>query len=103
MPFITGANKNRPHQILFWNGDGPFSAVRENDRKLITMPDRLPELYNLAEDPSEKLNLAMKEPEITRDLLQKLFAWKNSNDNAKWQLQKKYEAQVVELFDKYRK
>lgn len=103
LPYITGENKNKPHETLYWNGDGTFSAIRDNDWKLITMPDRLPELYNLASDPSEKVNLVQEEPEITKELLRKLFAWRNANDNARWQLQKKYEAQLIKLFDSYRK
>ena len=67
------------------------------------MPDRLPELYDLSKDPSEKVNQAQEESEITKELLQKLFAWRNENGNARWQLQKKYEAKVVEFFDSYRK
>lgn len=54
-------------------------------------------------DQLEKLNLANDEPKITNELLRKLFVWHNANTNARWQLQKKYEAQMIELFDSYRK
>lgn len=103
LPYISGENNNKPHETLYWNGDGPFCALRHNDWKLITMPDRLPELYDLSKDPSEKVNQAQEESEITKELLRKLFAWRNENGNARWQLQKKYEAKVVEYFDSYRK
>jgi len=93
----------RPHQTLYWNGDGPFSAIRDVDWKLIKMPDRLPELFNLAEDPSERNNLTEAYPEITEALLKKLYAWEIVNDPPRWQLLKKYEKICVDLFDAYRK
>lgn len=102
-PFLAGSNSERPHQTLYWNGDGPFSAIRDVDWKLIKMPDRLPELYNLAEDPSERNNLSGEYPEITNSLLKKLYAWENVNDPPRWQLLKKYEKICVDLFDAYRK
>jgi hypothetical protein len=67
------------------------------------MPDRLPELYNLANDPSEKVNLTIAQQKITERLLKKLFEWENANGNPKWQLLKKYEKVSIEFFDKYRK
>lgn len=103
LPFISGSEKSRPHETFYWNGDGPFSAIRDHDWKLIKMPDRLPELYNLATDPSEKINLANGQQKITEELLKKLFEWENANGNPKWQLLKKYEKVSIEFFDKYRK
>ncbi len=103
LPYITGENKSRPHETLYWSGDGCFSAIRHNDWKLIKMPDRLPELYNLADDPAETNNLALEQLNMTQDLLRKLFTWENANGQARWQLQKQYEVIAIERFDAYRK
>ncbi len=103
LPYILGHNKTRPHKTLYWNGDGYFSAIRDHDWKLIRMPDRLPELYNLADDPAETNNLALDQLHMTADLLRKLFIWENANGQARWQLQKQYEVIGIERFDAYRK
>ena len=103
MPYVQGKKEGRPHETLYWNGDGRFSAIREGDWKLISMPDRLPELYDLSKDISEKKNLAEQYPDLTKELLKKLFVWSNNNDNPRWQLQKKYEAKAIERFDSFRK
>jgi arylsulfatase A-like enzyme len=64
LPYLAGFKNERPHQTLYWNGDGPFSAIRDVDWKLIKMPDRLPELYNLSGEY----------PEILKSLHKKLYA-----------------------------
>jgi len=103
LPYVQGESAERPHQTLYWNGDGRFFAIRDKDWKLISLPDRLPELYDLSNDISEQNNVAQEFPEITRGLLKKLFEWSNNNDNARWHLQKKYEAQSLKRFDSFRK
>ena len=51
--------------------------VREGDWKLIVSEDKKsgPELYNLAEDPTETKNLAAAHPDRVRDLMRVLDAW----------------------------
>ncbi|MCP4313034.1 MAG: sulfatase-like hydrolase/transferase [Bacteroidetes bacterium] len=77
MPYIQGEKDGRPHQTLYWNGDGRFFAIRDGDWKLISLPDRLPELYDLSNDISEQNNVAQDFPEITKGLVKKLFEWSN--------------------------
>lgn len=103
LPYIFDENKNRPHETLYWMVDGPFAAIRDMDWKLIVMPDRLPELYDLSNDPSEKNNLVFQEKEIAKKLLTKLYKWQNQMQPARWQLYKKYELSAVERFDNFRK
>lgn len=57
----------------------PAGVVRSGDFKLLEFfeDDRL-ELYNLADDIGEKNNLAEKMPEKTKELHEKLLAWRKS-------------------------
>jgi len=73
---------------LFWHyahwgnqGGIPGSVIRDGDWKLIDFYwKKTPELYNLAEDISEKTNLAGKHPDKVKDLQAKLDAWRESVD-----------------------
>ncbi len=103
LPYLLGNKDERPHETLYWMVDGPFAAIRDKDWKLIMMPDRLPELYNLAVDPSEKNNLVLDEKEIAEKMIAKLYKWQNQMQPARWQLYKKYEKSAIERFDNYRK
>lgn len=63
LPFLTGKDKARPHQSLYWRF-GDQMAVRHGDLKLVKArnggPE--PELYDLAKDISESSNLAAAQP-----------------------------------------
>lgn len=51
------------------------AAIRWEQWKLIRLPDRLPLLFNLQNDPSETTDVAMQYPDITQKLLKKLGSW----------------------------
>ena len=71
---------------LFWHhphyhagGDGPYSAVRSGDWRLIEFhEDQRLELYDLKTDLGEKTNLALTKPERAKELYEKLVAWRRS-------------------------
>ena len=71
---------------LFWHyphyhagGDGPYSAVRSGDWRLIEFhEDNRLELYNLAEDLGERNDLALKKPKLANSLRSKLAAWRSA-------------------------
>jgi arylsulfatase A-like enzyme len=69
VPYVLGANKNRPHQTLYWRY-GPQWAVRDGDFKLVVSRggSGQPELYNLAEDIGESKNLASAQPAKVKQL-----------------------------------
>ena len=69
MPYLTGANKARPHETLYWRF-GPQWAVRQGDMKLVVSKGGSgnPELYNLANDLSESKDLAAAQPEKAKEL-----------------------------------
>jgi arylsulfatase A-like enzyme len=51
------------------------SAIRDRDWKLIRLPDRLPMLYNIADDISELNDVSLQNPDRTKAMLKKLGNW----------------------------
>lgn len=68
-PFVTGVNKTRPHQTLYWRY-GPQWAVRHGDLKLVVSRggSERPELYDLASDIGESKDLASAQPAKVKEL-----------------------------------
>jgi arylsulfatase A-like enzyme len=72
-PVISAGQASPRHEVVY--NIGPFfAAVREGDWKLVwktTLPSTV-ELFNLAQDPSEKTNLADKNPQKVAELQQRI-------------------------------
>lgn len=100
-PYITGTDKGAPHKALYWKKEGR-AAIREGDWKLLRFPDRPAELYNIANDISEKNNLANKHPEKVKALYKKIFEWELTLERPRWQLLRKYEGLAMDRMDSYR-
>lgn len=100
MPHLSGDNKARPHQILFWKKDGR-AAMRDGDWKLIRFPDRPAELFNILDDPSELNDLASDQPERVRRMFKQIFEWESTHERPRWLLKRKYEHEDIERMDRY--
>ncbi|MBM3844014.1 MAG: sulfatase [Verrucomicrobia bacterium] len=82
-PLLRGGTKP-VQRALFWHfphygnhGSGPCGSVRVGDWKLIHwLEDDGVELFNLADDLSEKNDLAARHPERVKDLRARLDAWR---------------------------
>ena len=81
VPLLKGNSLDRGP--LFWHyphygnqGGAPAGAVREGDWKLIEWYEGGIELYNLADDPGEKHDLAAENPAKVNELQAKLAAWR---------------------------
>ena len=74
MPYILKENTNIPHQSLNWRFT-ISAALRDGNWKLIRLPDRLPMLYNLAEDISEQNDVALQNLDRTKAMLKTLGNW----------------------------
>ena len=74
LPYLRGERTDPPHDVLLWRFT-ISAAIRDGAWKLIRLPDRLPLLFNVQEDVSEQHNLALQNPERTRDLLRRLGVW----------------------------
>ena len=71
-----GEGKPSPRDEVVYNIGPFFSAVRKGSWKLVwqtVLPSKV-ELFNLAEDPSEKTNLADKNPQKVAELQQRIEA-----------------------------
>jgi arylsulfatase A-like enzyme len=87
----SGGKKAPVRDGLYWHFPGylgagannwrttPAGAIRHGDWKLLEFfEDGKLELYNLRDDLSQKANLAEKQPEKTKELHDKLLAWRKS-------------------------
>ncbi len=101
MPHLSGLNKARPHQELFWKKESR-AVYRDGDWKLIRHPDRPAELYLLSKDVGEQHNLASKYPQRLEKMYKKLFAWEMTLERPLWLLKRKYEREDVDRMDVYR-
>jgi arylsulfatase A-like enzyme len=75
-PFLTGANKARPHETMYWRF-GQQWAIRHGDLKLVVARggSGKPELYDLVADYSESKDLASSRPEDVKKLQAIWNAW----------------------------
>lgn len=74
LPFLAAHPAMQAPRSLFWR-DGPYRALRHHEWKLIS--SELPAkdwLFNLAKDPTEKVNLAATEPKKLAELKAELAA-----------------------------
>lgn len=86
VPVLKGDGKLKRDEI-FWHyphyqhyqlsGTTPYSAIRKGDYKLIEYHDDMRvELYDLVKDVSEAHNLATEMPDKTKELRDRLHAWR---------------------------
>lgn len=77
MPFVQGKNmeRNKPLAFSFQNQE----ALIEQDYKIYSADGgKTFALFNLADDPAETTDLALREPELTAKLISQWRAWKTS-------------------------
>ena len=75
LPLLTEKTTEH-HPILFWNSGEEKAewAVREGNWKAHSLRGKL-ELFDLANDPSEKTNLAAKRPDLAKRLAKRHTNW----------------------------
>jgi arylsulfatase A-like enzyme len=87
LPFISGKNKNEPHDALYWRF-GEQMAIRMGDYKLVRYDSNVeirtgkahqpvagPKLYNLASDIGESKDLFATMPDKAKELQSKWDKW----------------------------
>ncbi len=89
-PILKGTGA-LPDRDMFWHFPGylgsgggtwrttPAAAIRRGDWKLLTFfEDGRRELYNLKDDPGQKRNLALREPERAAEMAARLADWQKA-------------------------
>ncbi len=76
------------------------AAIRDGDWKLVRIPDRIPLLYHLPSDTSEQKNVALKQIEKTKELLQKLGNWDVRLPHPVFLEEAVWKQRQLELYDK---
>lgn len=71
--------KKMEHEYMFWEHSG-FSAIRKGDWKgYKKVNDTDWELYDFRTDRDEQINVAVKHPELVKELNDKWYEWANSH------------------------
>jgi arylsulfatase A-like enzyme len=84
LPFLNGEQDGSPHQALYWKL-AAYSAVRVGDWKLYLEPKNgVAQLFNLAADPGEKVDMKALQPEVFQRLLDTYQSWDKSLPPRAW-------------------
>jgi arylsulfatase A-like enzyme len=86
LPFLTGKQKGRPHEELFWRS-GDNHAARVGDWKLVRERGGEDQLFNLKKDIGETTDLAVEEPARLKELQVAYAAWDEKMMPAQWRRQ----------------
>lgn len=81
MPYVSGANSSDPHDALFWR-DGSNWAIRKGNMKYVRSSSS--GLFNLADDPTELVDLTGQMPEIKNDLIDSFTRWEATLAKPRW-------------------
>jgi arylsulfatase A-like enzyme len=86
LPYLSGDKKHSPHNTLFWRySDGAGYAVRHDDYKLVMSAYKNETfLFDMVNDPLERINLAIELPKKTAELERIFQGWNKQLMNAKW-------------------
>lgn len=77
MPYITGRQQSRPHNVLYWRR-GEDYAIRQGDWKLTWNDQAGPQtirLFDMANDPEECKDLSARHPDRAQTLKNLFDAW----------------------------
>lgn len=84
LPYLSGQKDGRPHTSLYWRFS-PGWAIRHEDWKLVQTRSGEPlMLFDLANDPGEKNDLASKMPEKAAELQRRYNDWNQEMMPAMW-------------------
>ena len=74
MPYLRGEKTGLAERELKWRFT-ISTAIRQGQWKLVRLPDRLPQLYDLSKDVAEQNNVALQNLEQTQKMLKTLGQW----------------------------
>lgn len=98
MPLLTGESTPSPHDTLFWKMQWG-AAVRAGDWKLVRTPTEEHWLFNLADDPGERQDIASDHPDLANTLRRSLESWESSHPAPIWLIDDGWHARTLERYD----
>ncbi|MGW8315777.1 MAG: sulfatase-like hydrolase/transferase [Bacteroidales bacterium] len=75
MPYLTGEEEGIPHEVFYWKADHIHAMRKGGWKYLLSTRDKWIELYNIAEDKYEKINLYLVNPEILDEMQEGYKEW----------------------------
>jgi arylsulfatase A-like enzyme len=84
LPVLIGKAKQPTHDALFWEFPSFGSAVAAGDLKLVVPKKGAPQLFDLATDIGEKIDLAAQKPDEVARLTGLLEKWKAQTVKPAW-------------------
>ncbi len=84
LPLLKDPEASLEREALYWHyphyhpgGATPYSAILKGDYRLIEfLEDHRTELYDLKNDPGESQDLSISRPDLAKELLEDLSAWR---------------------------
>lgn len=86
LPYLIGS-RGTPHEALYWRFGSQY-AIRKGNWKLVKIGGGQPELYDLAADIGEKIDLAAQKPEKVKGLDAQLMKWNSELAEPLWRTQR---------------
>ncbi len=81
---IINAGAKQPDRTLYWYVDVDKGCIRRGDYKMVFLPGKTPELYNLGNDIGETNNLVNLNTQVAESLQSDYMKWKNKLPPLKW-------------------
>ena len=75
IPYLTGEQEGIPHEVFYWKADHIQAMWRDGWKYLLSTRDNWIELYNIAEDKYEKINLYLVNPKILENMQEGYNEW----------------------------
>jgi len=97
-PYVTNEIEGVPHQTMMWRFT-VSAGIRKGNWKLIRLPDRIPLLFNLDNDPSEQENMALENLDLVKLMLKDLGDWDVSSPHILFLEGARWRRNQLDLYD----
>jgi len=84
LPYITGQNTGIPHDAFYWRADHVHGMRQGNWKYIMSTRDNWVELYNIADDRYEMIDLNKLEPEVLDQLKRSFDEWQKELSPPLW-------------------
>ena len=98
IPYLKGDAVGQPHDEMMWRFT-ISAGIREGDWKLVRLPDRLPQLYNIKTDIAEQTDVADQNRERVKRMLKRLGDWDVSCPQVLYLEGNRWRRKQVDLYD----